>query len=701
MSLSNYPSAFDNDANLFLVHDSLRVTLANDYNPGDTSITVNGDISNFPPVGVITLTEQCSDVDERAISFQYTSTTTSTFNGLTLLPNFPDVIKPKTITDVTQNVMADMHNALKDALIAIETFAGIKGQVALTPLTGTMEQRVNFLQNLVLKPIAWFNPSKFVGNIPLSITFTDLSIRSVDTWIWNFGDGNITTISGGTTGTTLHTYSTPGDYDVTLTVSNIYGSNSFTVPDLIDARTIAPNAVTLDWFPTAAQSFSGGVFHSRNNELISVQISSTGQQLFDPIISYTWNFGDDLTHLNSINANAMYGIGGLYDVNVRTDTTLGSYRVSVFPSIMNITESVNLWMFLFDPLASPTAITKNVSGYEFGLISETFKVGSRNTQSVTRDYNFLTGLTNQTQQVNEFRRNNGFAPRSLVDSGDRGTALLYWAEGADTTTDLQYIRFREYNGFDDVWITPVLGNGSDGILRTWNWFSFNAPSTIYFNQGLVGYPVTSGSPTNQDLDSVSLLDLSLSTVTFTSANYLNGADELMNNVGDGSDGDFSVYRTAWQNSNGYIVRNDGVGTYFRLKSFYQTEGILSTPIQYIRKLTDMPGNTKLEGQLVPLSNGVYFFTNSGEVVVYNPTTNTWATGGPGLNSNAFTALQDSSVAGFSDISQALVAASDGEHTAFLSYDYSTNAFIKFNDSDLTFTSLSQRPPGEQFMMGVF
>jgi hypothetical protein len=60
---STFPEAMDDDNNLFLVHDSLRVRLAEDYNPGDTFVEVEGDpevMLKFPPTGIITLTEQCS-----------------------------------------------------------------------------------------------------------------------------------------------------------------------------------------------------------------------------------------------------------------------------------------------------------------------------------------------------------------------------------------------------------------------------------------------------------------------------------------------------------------------------------------------------------------------------------------------------------------------------------------------------------------
>jgi hypothetical protein len=65
---SDFPKNLDTDDNLFLVHDSLRVRLLEDYiaNSNQKSILIEGDetiISRFPTTGIITLTEQCSEID--------------------------------------------------------------------------------------------------------------------------------------------------------------------------------------------------------------------------------------------------------------------------------------------------------------------------------------------------------------------------------------------------------------------------------------------------------------------------------------------------------------------------------------------------------------------------------------------------------------------------------------------------------------
>jgi PKD repeat protein len=701
--MSRYPDSLDADDNLYLVHDSLRLQLADDYNPGDQTITVNPDVifNSFPPSGIITLTEQCSDIALRAISLSYSSKGTNTFNGLVLMPGFTDVAKPKRITDVTLSVMAEHHNTIKDAVIAIESFAGVQGEIALTPLSGTMEARINYLRQLVLQPRAWFTVDRKIGIVPLCVNFKDFSTRSPDTWVWNFGDGNQTTISGSTTGDVSHCYYTPGVYNVTLTATNQFGSNQITLSQCITARVAAPDVATIDFVPTTQQTYINGVLRSRINRLISILIDSSGQQPLDPVVSYTWLLGDDLTHGNSDQTQASYGIGGLYDAKVTAETSLGAYRTTVATGAIDIIEKLNIWHMIFDPAASATATTKNLYVYEFGLLSETYKAASSSSiLSVTRDAGFLTGAANYDQQYREFRRNNGFAPRTLTTSGDGGSASVFWAEGAPTSSIQQLIRFREWNGFSNSWSTPVLG-GTDNIERQWNWLALVSESDLYITFGSPGPGAFSGSPTNQSFVDVDLSNYSLSNINFSSGNYLNGAQELMQNVGGPSSGNFSVYRGTWQNSTGYFLRNDGVGDFFRLKSFYATEGTTSLPLQGIRKLTDIPGTTKLEGQLVALSGGLYFFNNSGEVVVYRPDSNSWEVGGPGANSPVFGKLQDTSVVGYDDPANTLIATSDQSTNAYLFFDYSVRAQIKFNETDMTFTTLPVRPSGEQFLAGLY
>ena len=78
------------------------------------------------------------------------------------------------------------------------------------------------------------------------------------------------------------------------------------------------------------------------------------------------------------------------------------------------------------------------------------------------------------------------------------------------------------------------------------------------------------SPTNQTKDKLSLSTYAVTSTNLTNANYLNGANELLENevsydgIGNSLQGNMSVYRSAWHNDAGYFIRNQGVGDFFRL-----------------------------------------------------------------------------------------------------------------------------------------
>lgn len=762
-----FPNSFDNNDNLFLVRDSMRLVLAEDYMPGDTSITIipGTDImALFSDTGLITLTEQCSEAEERAISFYYGSKTDTTFDQLELLDGFTDSIKPKNITNVTQNVMAEHHNNLKNALIEIQKFAGKKGQAPIKPLEGTMEQRITYLRNIALVPKAWFKVDKTVGLAPLTVTFTDQSFRlgtdgtsQTVTHLWDFGDNtgpsiieyvedtevpsNITNVvvNDPDGQTIIKTYTKPGFYTVTLTVENDFGQDTVVFTDIINAKFPAPQLATINLIPRTGQSLvrtglpSSGpyvdqtpVIRAAINTIIDIEIPNTngtpninpitpigeptrtyaGEEVdgynipIDPIINYTWNLSDDLSHGNSVKARAVFSVGGVYDLNLRADTTFGSYRITSYQDCFDIVERVNLWLWTYTP------DQLGVRANEFGLLSETFKATQTQTYTLLVNDDFLTA-PNLSQKLREFKRNVGFSQITSVSSGNNGSGIIYYASGravADSPA-VEKIHLESFNGFLKVYTS------SKFLFRPWNWVDLPSPSRVYFVLGSLPTTIIppNTSPTNQVKDSFEYSSYLFDATppTFTINNYKNNAQELQNNevsydsLGEPKQGHMSVYRSCWHESAGYFMRNQGVEQFFRMRSFYRTEGNTSNEFVNLRKLPDMPGSSRVEGQLVSLRSGVYFFTNSGAVAAYNPTTGVWGTGGPGVNSAAYRLLQDNTVIGFDDPQQTFLCASDSDQVAYLSFDYSNKAFIKFSEVDTTFSSVTSRPSGSQWNMAIF
>ena len=755
---SNFPDAFDDNENLFLVHDALRLRLAEDYAVSDSTIQAEGDAviaAMIPATGIITLTEQCSDLDKRAISFHYGSfnSTTYIFSDLDVLEEFTDVPKAKRITNITVNVMAKHHNHIKNALVNIQEFCGIEGTVDTEPFGDTLEGRINFLRNIVLIPQAWFSSDIRTGNVPLEIEFKDMSFRlGTDgnagdvTLTWDFGDQTTSmvstisatdVVSGGPNvlvrdedgGTITKTYYQPGIYDVKLTVENDFGSESCIFPDFINARAKAPNEAVIRYVAnTPTQKATPGVppdgpfdspptLRSPINTLVEMNVPSgenpsqpgysyggeildEADQPIDPIIHYTWSIGDDLIHPNSRETKGSWSVGGIYDMKLRVDTEYNAYRITTYEDSIDIIENQNLWLWTFQS-------TTQVRGYEYGLISETFKTNAAPTYTPSRNTDFLNGepSAGQAQQRREFIRNTGFAPRGTTGSGQGGTVMLYWASGrneSDPATS-ETINRVEYNGFTGTYTVP----STPAIYRQWNWANFNSNIGSYFAFGRTSVTLPNTSPTNPSKQTLELETLTSASEDLVADNYLNGANELTENPaiyeddGTPTNGHFSVYRTTWKDSNGYMTRNDAIGTFFRIKSFYRTEGVISNPFINIRKMQDIQGPTKLEGELVAMSTGVFFLNNSGSVSKFDTESSVWETGGPGVNSLLYRSLQDTSVSGFDSQENTMLASSDGDKRAYLSFDYSSSAFLKFNEIDLTFSSLGSRPDGDQWMMGVY
>lgn len=745
---TNFPNSLDTDDNLFLVHDSLRVRLLENYNPGDKIIFIEGNeeiISRFPPTGIITLTEQCSEIDKRAISLYYGSRTQNSFDNLEILPEFEDVTKPKKITNVTMNVLDKHHNHLKDALIAVQTFLGTKGQKDQTPFGETISGRINFIKNLVFQPRAWFNISNTKGLVPLKILIKEDSFRKGEgnvSYVWQIKNSNeiewitIYPEEEEESGHFSYTFDNPGLYDIRLTVRNDYGEDTVTFEKSVNAKIQAPKEATINLIPKLTQNYTEGApiggpydsypkIRSATNTFIDINIengenpndpgySYSGELLnesgdpVDAIIEYTWKLGDELFHTNSNYTKASYSIGGYYDITLRVDTELGSYRITKYENSIDIVENQNLWLFNLQTTNSTSGGV--LETWEFGLLSETFKLLGNQTISLDRNDSFLNfyddpvyNSSTKNKAKKEFFKNVEFAKQGTLSSGEGGNSLLFWASGGSIIED-QEIKVRRYNAFNDTYTSLSSINN-----KPWNWASLVSNDKVYFILGQYGTTAPNSNFANPEKTEYDISSFSVSSTTLGISNFENGAEELLNNPsffnteGIPTNGYFAVYRTTWKDSTGYILRNSSVNEFFRISDFYKTNGSLSSPFNTITRLPDMSGVAKTEGELVSLSSGVFFFNNSGEISAWNDSSLTWETGRANLASSSFRSLQDSNQTNFDSKSNSLLAASDGDKLAYLSYDYSSKTFIKFNLIDLTFSSSgnSVRPSGNQLKIGIY
>lgn len=124
-------------------------------------------------------------------------------------------------------------------------------------------------------PTATFTADIVSGTTPLTVTFNAVTTGVVEDWHWGFGDGGIA-ITGPVVS---HTYTTPGVFDVSLTVSNTSGSYTVSEPDYITGTEPSIPAPEVDFTGTPRSG----------DAPLEVQFTSivTGE-----VTSYAWAFGD-------------------------------------------------------------------------------------------------------------------------------------------------------------------------------------------------------------------------------------------------------------------------------------------------------------------------------------------------------------------------------------------------------------------------
>jgi len=149
-------------------------------------------------------------------------------------------------------------------------------------------------------PIAAFSADPTSGcGAPLAVQFTDLSQASppITAWAWDLGDGATSTNPN-----PQHTYTAPGDYVVTLVVTNTYGSDWVT-------GTIAVYplpGVSFDYTPTAGPL------------PLTVYFTATLVDAVNP----QWDFGDGTTG-SGLTIQHVYNVTGTYTVILTADSPYG------------------------------------------------------------------------------------------------------------------------------------------------------------------------------------------------------------------------------------------------------------------------------------------------------------------------------------------------------------------------------------------
>jgi PKD repeat protein len=136
--------------------------------------------------------------------------------------------------------------------------------------------------------------------------------------VWDFGDGD--TADGLVVS---HIYGSPGDYNVSLTVTTENGSDTTTAVITI----IDPNQGVITPTVQPPLAVISGPAQGPAGSLLPYDASAS--QADNLIISYLWNFGDGSSHSNGFAAAHSYPVPGTYTVSLTIGNQAGEQAINV------------------------------------------------------------------------------------------------------------------------------------------------------------------------------------------------------------------------------------------------------------------------------------------------------------------------------------------------------------------------------------
>jgi PKD repeat protein len=183
-------------------------------------------------------------------------------------------------------------------------------------------------------PVAVFSGKPTSGVAPLTVTFSDLSSNTPLSWNWSFGDDSQ---ENATVQNPVHTYTSTGNYTVSLNATNAAGLNITTKTSYINV-TATQGAPVADFSGTPTSGFSP----------LTVRFNDISTGFVNPV-AYLWDFGDGSTSTErnpshtytastSVNYTVTFNVTGNYG---KTDTIIKSEYITLeIPTIeLTLSES--------------------------------------------------------------------------------------------------------------------------------------------------------------------------------------------------------------------------------------------------------------------------------------------------------------------------------------------------------------------------
>lgn len=207
--LSVYPAAYDTDDQLYIAKNESVTKLAQTLGYTSRFIVVE-DVSVLPPMGLVKIGQEI---------IYYSVIFGNQLQGLKRGFAGSRQGQWNVGENVTIAVMAEHHNAIKDAILNLESTIGIQDNPNSASLNGILKS----LENRFLAPKPIFMSYPLSGAPPLTVTFQNFSAGEPVRYFWDFGDGG-TSVEAAPT----HIYLSEGTYTVKLNMITTTGAQGVT-----------------------------------------------------------------------------------------------------------------------------------------------------------------------------------------------------------------------------------------------------------------------------------------------------------------------------------------------------------------------------------------------------------------------------------------------------------------------------------------
>lgn len=216
--LSVYPEALDDLETLYQATNNSKVELRQTLSYNSNRIIIE-DTSGFPETGILRIGPDIGVAGDFEMIY-YGKKTKNTFENL--IRGFAgskqstwNTGRSSGLTFVSNSVSAEHHNAVKDAILNMETNGGVKNFPDKESLNGILKTQ----ETRFLAPKPFFRAFPIKGPPPLKVRFQNFSTGHVIRNLWDFGDGGISLDKSPS-----HTYLNEGLFTVKLNIVTSTGA---------------------------------------------------------------------------------------------------------------------------------------------------------------------------------------------------------------------------------------------------------------------------------------------------------------------------------------------------------------------------------------------------------------------------------------------------------------------------------------------